>query len=304
MIGIASVLAGTMGAVGKIRRIVGSVQSARREFENAGGGARGAVAGVRAAANRLMTDAAEKARREIDGLRGSAMGELNGIIGGLRRELSDLRAGGGDAPAIEAVECRLVSAMQCRLDLQKAAMECEHAIRVCELECVALTDLCDVGEGGEAAAPLPYQPVEKPVVPFLRQGAQEGFPHEALRPGGCYFFALYRRAEHALGRPLGEDRVVPLFEECISNGSASASAFINDPVRVLNTLCGKRMFERVSNHTNDPGAKPMEPAFPFFRRVHNGGWGIHFVLDINGYTWDSLGSNARNYRPAGLREIV
>jgi len=49
VIGIASVLAGTMGTVGRIRRIVGSVQSARREFENAGGGVRGAVAGVRAA---------------------------------------------------------------------------------------------------------------------------------------------------------------------------------------------------------------------------------------------------------------
>ena len=42
----------------------------------------------------------------------------------------------------------------------------------------------------------------------------------------------------------------------------------------------------------------------FVRRVMSGNFGAHFLLDINGYTWDSLGSNAHNYRPAGLRQIV
>ena len=298
-------MAGAVGVIGRIRRIAAAAQLARGEFMDAGGGVRGIARGARAAAEKLLPDAAEKARREIAALRSSALGELDGIIGGLRRELADIRAGGGGPSAAEAVECRLASAMQCRLDLQKAAMECEHAIRVCELECAALADLCEIGE---AAAPPSGKPEEKPVVPFLRQGVQERFPHDALRIDGCYFFALYRRAEHALGHPLGhplgEDSVVSLFERCVDDGSVRENAFVNDPVRVLNTLCGGRLFHRVSNHTNDPNAVRTGSEGAFIRRVKNGGFGVHFVLDINGYTWDSLGSNAHNYRPARLREIV
>ena len=301
MIGIMGVLAGTVGVIGQIRSVAASVRSIRGEFLEAGGGIRGAARGARAAAEKLLPDAAQKARRKIDGLRGHAMGELDGIIGELRRELADLRAGGGGPSAAEAVECRLASATQCRLDLQKAAMECEHAIRVCELECAALADLCGIGE---AAAPPSGKPEEKPVVPFLRQGVQEGHPHDALRIAGCYFFALYRWAEHALGRPLGEDNVVSFFEWCVDDGSVRENAFVNDPVCVLNTLCGDRLFHRVSNHSNDPDAERTGSEGAFIRRVQNGGFGTHFVLDINGYTWDSLGSNAHNYRPAGLREIV
>jgi len=301
MIGVVSALAGAVGVIGRIRRIAAAAQLARGEFMDAGGGVRGIARGARAAAEKLLPDAAEKARREIAALRSSALGELDGIIGGLRRELADIRAGGGGPSAAEAVECRLASAMQCRLDLQKAAMECEHAIRVCELECAALADLCEIGE---AAAPPSGKPEEKPVVPFLRQGVQEGHPHDALRIAGCYFFALYRWAEHALGRPLGEDNVVSFFEWCVDDGSVRENAFVNDPVRVLNTLCGARMFHRVSNHSNDPDAERTGSEGAFIRRVQNGGFGTHFVLDINGYTWDSLGSNAHNYRPAGLREIV
>jgi len=300
MVGIVGVLASAVGVIGQIRSIAASVQSIRGGFLDAGGGIRGVARGARAAAEKLLPDAAQKARREIDRLRSPAMNELNGAIDELRRELAGLRAGGGDTLAAEAVECRLVSAMQCRLDLQKAAMECEHTIRVCELECVALADLCGAWENGAGAAAVG----EKPVVPFLRQGVQEGFPHDALRIAGCYFFALYRWAEHALGRPLGEDRAVPLFEECVDNGSVSGNAFVNDPVRVLNTLCGKRMFSKVSNHTNDPDAERIGSEGAFIRRVRNGDFGTHFVLDINGYTWDSLGSNAHNYRPAGLREMA
>jgi len=298
MIGIVGVLTGAVGVIGQIRSIAASVRSIHGGFVEAGGGIRGVARGARVAAEKILPDAAQKARLKIDGLRGPAMGELNGIIGELRRELASLRAGNGDTLA---VECRLVSAMQCRLDLQKAVMECEHAIQVCEIECVALADLCDIGE---AADPLPDLPVEKPVVPFLRQGIQERHPHDALRIAGCYFFALYRWAEHALGRPLGEDNVVSLFERCVNDGSVRENAFVNDPVRVLNTLCGARMFYRVSNHSNDPDAERIGSEGAFIRRVHNGDFGTHFVLDISGYTWDSLGSNAHNYRPAGLREIV
>jgi hypothetical protein len=301
MIGIVGVLTGAVGVIGQIRSVAASVRSIHGGFVDAGGGIRGVARGARVAAEKLLPDAAQEARRKIDGLRGPAMGELNGIIGGLRRELADLRAGGGDTPAVEAVECRLVSAMQCRLDLQKAVMECEYAIRVCELERVALADLCDVGEPADL---LPDLPVEKPVVPFLRQGIQERHPHDALRIAGCYFFALYRWAEHALGRPLGEDNVVGLFERCVDDGSVRENAFVNDPVRVLNTLCGGRKFSRVSNHSNDPDAERAGAEGAFIRRVRNGDFGTHFVLDISGYTWDSLGSNAHNYRPAGLREIV
>ena len=293
----ASVLAGAIGAIGKIRRIAGAAQAALGEFRGAGGGLRGVAAGARAAAGKLLPSAAQEARREIEGLRAAAMGELNGAIDDLRREVAALRLGGGDPSGSES---RLAATMQCRLDLQKAALECVHAINICELEQVALADLCEIGEGRGGAALL----AEKPVVPFLRQGIQERHPHPALRIAGCYFFALYRWAEHALGEPLGEDNVVGLFEECVSNGSARSDAFINDPVRVLNTLCDARMFSRVHNHTNDPKAEPSGLSDAHVRRVQNGNFGTHFVLCINGYTWDSLGSNAHNYRPAGLREIV
>jgi len=302
MIGIASALTGAIGVIGSIRRAAGSVQAVRGEFRDAGGGARGVAAGARLIADRLLPDAAQAARREIDELRSAAVRELNGIIGELRGELASLRSNGGDPLAVEAAECQLLAATQRRRDVQKAAVESESDIQACELDCVAHADMCRVGESGEAAAAP--GPAEKPVVPFLRQGVQERFPHDALRRAGCYFFALYRWAEHELGRPLGEDNVVPLFEMCVANGSSGANAFINDPARALNTLCGAQKFSRVINHTNDPGARPVNPSLPWIRRVQNGGFGVHFVLDINGYTWDSLGSNASNYRPAGLREIA
>ena len=312
MMGVAVALGSAVSVIGRIRRAAGSVQAVRGEFRDAGGGARGVVAGARLIADKLLPDAAQAARREIDELRSAAMRELNGIIGELRGELASLRSNGGDPLAAEAVECQLLAAMQCRRDVQKAVIESERDIQACELDCIAHAEMCRIGESGEAAAAP--APTEKPVVPFLRQGVQERFPHDALRRAGCYFLALYRWAEHALGRPLGEDNVVPLFEKCVANGSSGANAFINDPVRVLNTLCGARKFSRVINHTNDPDAPRLvirhDPsgvpadASAYIRRVHNGGFGIHFVLDINGYTWDSLGSNAHNYRPAGLREIA
>ena len=302
MMGVAGVLTNAIGVIGRIRRVAGSVQSVRGEFRDAGGGIRGVIAGARMVADKLLPETAQKARQEIHELRSAAMSELNGMIGELRDKLAILRAG-GDPPAVEAAECRLAAAMQARLDLQKASVECERDIQLCELECIAHADICDACGGAEGEAAWD-SPREKPVVPFLRQGIQERHPHAALRAAGCYFFALFRWAEHALGRPLGEDMAVPLFEECVRNGSVRANAFVNDPVKVLNTLCGERKFSRVSVHTNDPGAEYTGRTGAFIRRVYNGNLGVHFVLDINGYTWDSLGSNAHNYRPAGLRKIV
>ena len=145
------------------------------------------------------------------------------------------------------------------------------------------------------------QPYEPEVIRFLRPGIQENFHHQALRKAGCYFFTLYRWAEHVLGKPLGEENVVPLFNKCIEAGAVKPNGFIKNPVAVLNLLCGKSKFSRIVTHTNDPAVSPSLPVYA--RRVMSGKF-THFLLSINGCTWDSLGSNVHNYRPAGLREIA
>jgi len=301
MLGIAGVIAGAAGAIGKMRSAAAAVQAVRGGFREAGGGARGVVAGARALAGNLLPETAAAARREIEELRGRVLRDLDGTIDALRRELAGLRPG-GSAEAADAARCQLAAALRCRADVLKASAECEFNLRTCEIEETAgqeILEACGPANGGQEDAPAP---AERPVVPFLRQGVQEGFGHDALRREGCYFFALYRWAEHVLDRPLGEDSVVPLFEKCVANGSINANAFVNDPARILNTLCGAQRFRKVSQHSNLPGARRKGDVY--VRRVKNGGWGTHFILDINGNTWDSLGSNAHNYRPAGLREIT
>jgi hypothetical protein len=122
-----------------------------------------------------------------------------------------------------------------------------------------------------------------------------------LRKGGCYFFSLFRLVEHTTGKPVGSDRIVPKYDECVHNGSMEPDCFVNDPVRVANTIAGAQIFSKIATHTNDPGAPATQPVF--IKRVTNQNWGTHFLLGglIN---WDSLGSNAHHYQNAGFREIV
>ena len=296
MIGVTAIIVNSVNVVSRIRRIAGTVRNARNDFNAAGGGVRGVVAGVKAVASAVFPETVNTAKAEIEQIKNTTIQGLNSVIAELRLELGKLKTSG---QSTETVEKQLAAAIQCRENVCTTAIEAVCDIDICQAECEAdeeFTALCHIYSD--------FMPVDKPVVPFLRQGIQEGFKHKALRAAGCYFFSLYRWAEHVLGKPLGEENVVWFFNECVKNGSMRDTAFINDPVAVLNTLCGERRFTRVAVHTNEPEARYSGLTGVFVRRVKNGNFGVHFVLDINGYTWDSLGSNAHNYRPAGLRQIV
>jgi len=234
-------------------------------------------------------------RREIADARDGAVAELGGVILQLRREIDDLRR--RKAPADDA-EAQLAALVMCKADLRKAAAEaiCDTQIADIELECAGELRVC------EPAAAEKHAPKDKPVVPYLRAGVQENFPHEALRRAGCYFFTLFRWAEQLIGRAIGEDKVVPMFELCVAAGHVAPNAFVNNPVAVINTIAQAERVRAVTMHSNDPNVRSSQPVHAL--RVQNGNFGVHFVLSVNGYTWDSLGSNAHNYRPAGVREIV
>ncbi|MCL1991557.1 MAG: hypothetical protein FWG66_01225 [Spirochaetes bacterium] len=300
MIGIASVLRNAAGAVAKIRRVAAGVQSLRDDFAQAGGGLRGVAAGARSAVRLAFPDAVAESKKEIAALRTAATQEIGIIINGLRQELEDLRS---RMEPTDAVESHLAAAIRCRKDVITASIECVCALDVClaeaeeEAEC-DLYGLCESSEPPHDDDVPAYEPERST---FLKAGIQENFPHPVLRSQGCYFFTLFRWAEYALGRGLGEQNVIPLFTECVRLGLIDgANCFINDALGVLNLLCGYRRFARLAQHSNDPNAVPKSPVHA--RRVMSGAW-PHFLFVFNGMTWDSLGANAHNYVPAGLREF-
>jgi len=152
----------------------------------------------------------------------------------------------------------------------------------------------------------------------LREGIQRDFPHESLRRWGCYFFALLRWAQELGARPgLADGDVAAVFAEAQmqtmpnptpGDGRGSRipiitnTAFVNDPVRLLNFLAGETVARRVSLWTNDPGA--AAPALPVFviRETHPQ-FGAHFLLSANGERWDSLPPLPGRV-PAGFRALA
>jgi len=151
----------------------------------------------------------------------------------------------------------------------------------------------------------------------LREGIQRDFPHENLRRWGCYFFALLRWAQELGARPgLADGDVAAVFAEAQmqtmpnptpgdGRGSRIAiitnTAFVNDPVRLLNFLAGRSAKSRVSLWTNDPSHVPPREDI-FIRRVTHPTHGAHFVLSIRGAEWDSLPISGR--QPAGFRALA
>jgi len=143
---------------------------------------------------------------------------------------------------------------------------------------------------------LEAKPVETPARRrFLSEGIQRDFPHENLRRWGCYFFALLRWAQELGARPnLSDGDIVSIFEQCqgqmipgTQTPIVTATAFVNDPVRLINFLAKKNVKSRVSLWTNDPGAAaPTLPVFVIREKHHQ--FGAHFLLSVNGERWDSL----------------
>jgi len=142
----------------------------------------------------------------------------------------------------------------------------------------------------------------------LREGIQRGFHHELLRRYGCYFFALLRWAEEARGRGFREDDIVSIFEQCqgqripgTDTAIITATGFVNDPVRLLNFLAGKKIVQGVRLWTND-GGHPIPRERIFVARERHPAHGAHFVLFIDGRRWDSLPLDGRT--PAGFRVLA
>jgi len=149
----------------------------------------------------------------------------------------------------------------------------------------------------------------------LREGIQRGFPHEQLRLHGCYFFALLRWAEEIRGRGVREKDIVCLFDQARAqmmpdpdNPSGripiiTDRGFVNDPVRLLNFLAGKRVVTGFvpNGRTNDATA-PTPTERIFVAREKHPRHGAHFVLVINGKRWDSLPLPGRV--PAGFRVLA
>ena len=168
----------------------------------------------------------------------------------------------------------------------------------------------------EAVEELPAAVAEEEGA-FLPEGIQRGFPHENLRRWGCYFFALLRWAQE-LGyrRGIADVRIVALFAEAQGQTMPNPTpgdgrgaripivtntAFVNDPVRLLNFLAGRGAKSRVSLWTNDPNHAPPRGDV-FIRRTKHPTHGAHFDLSIRGETWDSLPISGR--QPAGFRALA
>ena len=153
-------------------------------------------------------------------------------------------------------------------------------------------------------------PVAEEECAFLPEGIQRDFPHENLRRWGCYFFALLRWAQELGARAnLADDDIISIFEQCrgqmipgTQNPIVTATAFVNDPVRLLNFLAGTKIVSSVALWTNDPGA--AVPALPVFviRETHPQ-FGAHFLLSVNGKRWDSLPPLSGRV-PAGFRVLA
>ena len=165
---------------------------------------------------------------------------------------------------------------------------------------------------------LPYQLEMKSYVPGekrLRQGIQADFPHENLRRWGCYFFALLRWAEEIRRKGFDEAEIIPLFNQARQqmmpnpNGNGTQipiineNCFVNDPVRLLNFLAGKRAVTKVALWTNKGNHAAPEVKIFVAREKQSAGL-AHFVLIIEGKRWDSLPPVSPPRNPAGFRVLV
>jgi len=147
----------------------------------------------------------------------------------------------------------------------------------------------------------------------LREGIQVGFPHDALRRWGCYFFVLLRWSEEITGRGVREEDIVPLFERASAQTMpepndpsrripvVTKNCFVNDPVRLLNFLAGETAVRKVSLRTNDRG-HPIPTERIFVAREKHPRHGAHFVLVIDGQRWDSWPLAGR--QPEGFRVLT
>jgi len=143
--------------------------------------------------------------------------------------------------------------------------------------------------------------------PKTPQGIQAGFPQESLRRWGCYFFCLLRWAEEVRGEGFPANYIENLFAQARSLWDSGKpiitdNAFVNNPVRLLNTLSGKKVVSRVSLWTND-GNYPRPSERIFIVREKHPAHGAHFALMIDGERWDSL-PPLEGRIPAGFRVLA
>ena len=300
MIGIGSILITAVGVIGRIRRAAAAVRTVKDNVQQGAGILTSLTAGI--------TSAISGARNEVSDLTGQATRELANTAAELRRELEELRR---LRQPTDTVETQLVAVIQCKSDMQKAAADAEHEIRVCEIECSAVVEMCAVQEGA-ASTVFPVQPaasVPEPRCDPLPQNVQATFPHEGLRMWGCYFFALLRWAEEIRGNGFGIQNVVRIYEELVRarlirddsiidmrrEGEGIHTAFILDPVAVINRLVGRQVFTRQLRSLNDE--------VNYIEAVKSGRW-PHFILRLGNDKWDSLGGNTANYVHKGVRVLV
>lgn len=153
----------------------------------------------------------------------------------------------------------------------------------------------------------------EPYVRRLQQGIQHNFPHENLRRWGCYFFALLRWAQEKNGKVYTDYDIISLFNLAqlqmmpdpnnpdVQIPIITEKCFVNDPVRLLNFLAGKRVVSRVGLWTNDEN-HPTPTERIFVAREKMPPQLAHFFLMINGVRWDSLPYQIRPR--AGFRVLV
>jgi len=294
MVGIASALISAAGAAARIRRAV----SAARQARDAAGG---------------VATAVRAAKAEVSGQRESAAREIGAAIDGLRREIADLRAGAGKranrAELIGQAEAGLLAALQCRANVTTQAIYAEAELdclaveseSAAEIACLRIADSAD----GPAALPPDGDLFrgEETAPAMLEQGAQHAFPHESIRSHGCYFLCLAAWAERIRGRGFGTARIIEMYGEMAREGLVLDddhwTAFVKQPVAVLNRLVGRAEFSGMSP---DRVSQPAEPVY--VQKVRNGKW-PHFVLCLpGGEKWDSLGANAARYVHEGFRVFL
>ena len=149
----------------------------------------------------------------------------------------------------------------------------------------------------------------------LQQGIQQNFPHENLRRWGCYFFALLRWAQEANGRVYTDYDIISIFDNAQKqmmpnpNGNGTQipiitdTCFVNDPVRLLNFLAGKRIVSNVALWTNEANHPAPSEQIYIMREKQSSNL-AHFVLIIGGVRWDSLSPVSPPRNPAGFRVLV
>ena len=155
--------------------------------------------------------------------------------------------------------------------------------------------------------------VNEPDIRWLRQGIQHNFPHENLRRWGCYFFALLRWAQEVNKRVYTDYDIISLFDLAqlqmmpdpnnpgVQIPIITEKCFVNDPIRLLNFLAGKRVVSWVGLWTND-GNHPTPTERIFVVREKLPPQLAHFFLMINGERWDSVPYQIRPR--AGFRVLV